>query len=112
VSPTVITFVGVTVGARGHVEVDSSEVDDATALDDALIDADEAAALIDVEVVAVILEAPEVAGTGFEFETTPEALLGSTLDPVLDLRVMTVVAVVAAWVPACVRVLVIVMIEG
>jgi hypothetical protein len=96
----VTSFVGVAVGASGHVEVGSSEVDDAAALDTdeaaALMDADEAAALIDAEVAAVLLEAPEVTGTGFVFETTPAALLGSTLDPVLDLRVMTVVAVVAA----------------
>jgi ATP-dependent protease HslVU (ClpYQ) peptidase subunit len=99
----VTSVVGVAVGARGQVEVGSSVVDDTAALD-----ADEAAALVDAEVIAALagagevatlleaLEALEATGTGFELETTAEALLGSTLDPVLDLRVMTVVAIVAA----------------
>ena len=69
-------------GARGQVELGPSEVDDA-----AVLDADEVAALV-AEVIAALVEAPEVARTGFEFETTADALLGCTLEPVLDSAVV------------------------
>jgi hypothetical protein len=90
----VTSFVGVAAGARGQVDV-APEDDDAAALE-----AEEAAALVDAEEAALLgaeedalLEALEATATGFEFETTAEALLGCGINSELDLSVTTVVEV-------------------
>lgn len=82
---------GVLVGWREQVDL-GSKVDDA-----AVPEAEEAAALDGAVVVGAAAEPPNAVpavDTELELEVEPE--------PEPEPRVMTVVAVVAAWVPACV----------